>query len=371
MLRGIEKWITYFVLLIVFILGLVFLGKQIHVTNDLKQGIAQSNLASPDFQKIVGLHNASSKIFFLTFFSLCLLLIGIIIMMKRIERAYDYSEVKEKVRYHLKTTTPAMAMVVIGAFLLAFCTFRSSKIESLYAKQLVDNNRDKFATENNIPDAPISSPSVDSNAMTKLKSQDAPQPINSNITPGLNNVSNIMPNDQIGKSIPSTDSSALAKSKSDPSKPDKAQKAQTNTLGQNAQSIPLLSTHSNEAKKTESDSKKTISKPINNDKKGNNTHIAISKKSNESSSSNAPITPADVAWAGDFQRNVIVSGYNPTKSEEQRYSHVLKEGEKEMNSNLSWAYQFLQKTKKGYQPTIQELQRFETVVQQNLTQGAN
>ncbi|MBS1588155.1 MAG: hypothetical protein JST52_00940 [Bacteroidetes bacterium] len=368
MLRGIEKWITYFVLLIVFILGLVFLGKQIHVTNDLKQGITQSNIASPDFQKIVGLHNASSKIFFLTFLSLCLLLLGIIIMMKRIERAYDYSEVKEKVRYHLKTTTPAMAMVVIGAFLLAFCTFRSSKIESLYAKQLVDNNRDKFASENNIPNVPLGNPSVDSNAMTRLKSPNESQQIDTNKNSGLNNASNIVSNDQIGKNNKSDDMATLAQSKSNPSNPDKTKQAQANTLEEKAQSNPLMNLHPNELTKKESDSKGTISKPNNNDKKGNSSHIATSKKA---PSGNAPITPADISWAGDFQRNVVVSGYNPTKSEEQRYSQVLKKGEKEMNSNLSWAYQFLQKTKKGYQPTNQELQRFETVVQQNLTPGAN
>lgn len=171
MLRGIEKWVTYFVLFIVFIFGIVFLAKQIGLTADLKESLVQATQAgvnSGDLARITHLHNSSSKVFFLGFFALCLLLIGIIMVIRGIERAYDISEVKEKVRYHLKSTTPGIVMIVLASFLLAFCSYRTSYLETVYSSRLINYNNYKIASLGwKRPE--IAAVKIDSSVLPKLK----------------------------------------------------------------------------------------------------------------------------------------------------------------------------------------------------------
>ena len=317
MLRGTEKWVTYFVLVIVFIFGIVFLAKQIGVTTDLKHSLAQAKYAgiySGDLHRITVLHNASAKIFFLSFFALCLLLIGIIIIMKGIERAYAIPEVKEKVHHHLRSTTPGVVLTVLAAFLLAFCTYRASHIETVYSSRLIDYNNYKVAMLG--WDKKADTLRIDSTALQKLK----------------------------------TDVKKVA------SKLKKKGKSTTKKL---AKVVAI------KYDKKENDQKEAIAikqKPV------------PAKQETINKYHNKPVTHADFIWANQFQRNVTIYGYVPTKDEEDRYNHILDYYKKYdgdlMNNELNWAYSFLEKTKQGYEPKPGELRKYEQIIERNLRSSA-
>jgi hypothetical protein len=176
MLRGIEKVVTYLLMTVIVIFAVVFLVKQIGLTQELKHSLTQARnagLAVGDLHKITELHQSSARIFFLSFFAFLAIIIGLIIIINGTQRAYDISEVREKVRLQLRGTTPGIIMVVIGVFLLVFCSYRSSSLEGLYAAKLVDFNNYKIAMEGYAP-THSSRPTakvinVDSSALTKLK----------------------------------------------------------------------------------------------------------------------------------------------------------------------------------------------------------
>ena len=352
MLRGTEKWVTYFVLVIVFIFGIVFLAKQIGVTTDLKHSLAQAKYAgiySGDLHRITVLHNASAKIFFLSFFALCLLLIGIIIIMKGIERAYAIPEVKEKVHHHLRSTTPGVVLTVLAAFLLAFCTYRASHIETVYSSRLIDYNNYKVAMLG--WDKKADTLRIDSTALQKLK----------------------------------TDVKKVA------SKLKKKGKSTTKKLAKGRHSKAAKKQHPDVAKndkkslkKNQQPSKTTKAKvvAIKYDKKENDQKEAIAIKQKTAPAKqetinkyhNKPVTHADFIWANQFQRNVTIYGYVPTKDEEDRYNHILDYYKKYdgdlMNNELNWAYSFLEKTKQGYEPKPGELRKYEQIIERNLRSSA-
>ena len=134
MLRGIERILTYLIMGVVVVFAIVFLVKQVGLTTDLKDSLVQAKqagFAMGDLKKITELHQSSARVFFLSFFSFILLLIGVVIIIRGVEKAYDISEVKEKVRYHLRSTTPGVILVVLGTFLLAFSIYKTSNLETI------------------------------------------------------------------------------------------------------------------------------------------------------------------------------------------------------------------------------------------------
>ncbi|HRO43231.1 MAG TPA: hypothetical protein PL009_10380 [Flavipsychrobacter sp.] len=375
MLRGTEKWVTYFVLAIIFIFGIVFLAKQIGVTTDLKQTLAQAKAAgigSGDLKKITHLHNASAKVFFLSFFSLCFLLLGIIIIMRGIQRAYDISEVQEKVRHHLKSTTPGVVLVVLGCFLLAFCTYRVSYIETIYSARLVDYNNYKIALQGGgDKKADGLMPSVDTVAFNKLKTK--AKELFADVPDLPKKVA-----DKFDKKSKEQPIVATSKSKNEPKqdkkdKNNRQHKPAAVKVKKATPSIASSTTKKPDAKKTAKvvETKYDHVKKKEEEKPQSKSSVSEQKTKQETPSNYAgKIMASDVAWAEQFQRNVTIYGYVPTSAEEARYNRIRSIYEKDnggaINTELNWAYSFLQKTKRGYEPKPGEMRRFEEIVHRNI-----
>jgi len=372
MLRGTEKWVTYFVLLIVFIFGIVLLARQIGVTTNLKHSLVQArqlHIYSGDLKRIVHLHTASSKVFFLTFFALCLLVIGVIIIVRGTEKAYDIAEVKEKVRYHLKSTTPGVVLVVLSSFLLAFCAFRSSHIETIYSSRLIDYNNFKIASQAGSLQQTVRPVLVDTFSLNKLKTKDTKKTVvivnaskkEKHIAPAIAKPLALVKNttirkrkDVAHKQIPAIRNAkhmATAKSKS------KAGSAMV--LTETAKIIP---------------SKATTEKQLAGKDKKNIEVPSQPEKKLEPAAQEKKVTINDIKWAEQFQRNVTIYGYTPNLNEQTRFSTVLEymqlHGGSSLNKDLTWAYLFLEKTKRGYEPKAGEMQRYESIIQSNLKSAA-
>ena len=75
-------------------------------------------------------------------------------------------------------------------------------------------------------------------------------------------------------------------------------------------------------------------------------------------------------WANQFQRNVTIYGYEPSRAEKEKYNRVRAWAEQMnggmMNPELQWAYNFLEKTRKGYEPKQGEMRQYEQVIERNL-----
>ncbi len=340
MLRGTEKWVTYFVLAIVFILGVLFLARQIGVTTDLKQGLAQakaSGIMSGDLQRISGLHNASAKVFFLSFLAFCLLLIGVVIILRGVQRAYDISEVKEKVRHHLKSTTPGIVMVVLSAFLLAFSSYRIAYIETLYSSLLLDYNNYKIAVQGMKTISPgLQDPVVDTVAVSLLKNGEKKRKTG---LPGIYEQNTIAP--------------------PPPEKITSKHYAETKTMPKEQRQGST---------KSAAISARTKSVSLSSGSAG--------RKSSPDADKNKRLTEGDIRWAKHFQRKVILLGYVPPATERARYDRMRnlferEEYQKLMDNELKWAYNFLEKTRKGYEPEPGEMYRFEDIVNRNVSANAH
>jgi hypothetical protein len=347
MLRGTEKWVTYIVLAIVFIFGVIFLLQQIHTTVDLKDALSnakQTGVSGGDLRSITNLHNASAKIFFLSFFAFCLLLIGIITIMKAVERAYDIAEVKEKVRIHLKSATPGIVMVVISAFLLAFCSFRVAHVESEYTARLMDYNNEKLALQNWMKPETTTPLQPDTVAI---------------IQPARKETSNDGNKNKKTVAL-STTKPAVNKSAA------KTEKKKEAVAQQKKSANATQATATNTSSKKETP---TSQKPS---EKEHRANVAAAK--NHPAPALTKVTPEDIQWANQFERNVTIYGYVPSDVESSRYKQVRRYYEQNdgglMNDDLNWAYSFLEKTKKGYQPKAGELQRYESIIEQNIKSSA-
>jgi hypothetical protein len=347
MLRGTEKWVTYIVLAIVFIFGVIFLLQQIHTTVDLKDALSsakQTGATSGDLKSITNLHNASAKIFFLSFFAFCLLLIGIITIMRAVERAYDIAEVKEKVRIHLKSATPGIVMVVISSFLLAFCSFRVAHIESEYTARLMDYNNEKIALQNWMKPETTIPLQADTVAIIQ-----PPKKETSNKTSKSRKTA-----------ASSTSKPAVNKSSAKAEKKNDAVAHREN------------SSNTKQAIATNTSSKKEM--PASQKASQKEHKSAMAAANNHPAPPLTRVTPEDIQWANQFQRNVTIYGYVPSDVESSRYRQVRKYYEQNdgglMNDDLNWAYSFLEKTKKGYQPKAGELQRYESIIEQNIKSSA-
>lgn len=308
MLRATEKWVTYLVLTIILILGVVLLTRQIGITTTLKHELAkakQEGISAPDLSHIAYLHTSSSKMFLLGFISICFLVIGIIMMMRALEKANNMPEATEKVQRQIKSATPGMIIVVIAAFLLAFCAYRASHIETIYSSKMIAYNH-------------------------KLKNKD-----------------HVVLVKKDSHNIKSTE----AKTEEKPTSSEKP--------AQTVAHKPVKKTKSIVARQSHVSNKKNYSK----DKNASNSKSYWQRTENS-------ITQADIAWAKQFQRNVTIYGYVPTVGEEVRYNRIYDYMRRNfgtaMHTDLSWAYSFLQKTKQGYQPKPGEMRKYEDIVNRNV-----
>ncbi len=308
MLRGVEKWITYLVLAAVVILGVVLLSLQIETATDLRQSLSHAR-GSATSSYIMGLHHASVKAYVLTFFALCLLVMGIHLLLKNIDRAYEIAEVKEKVRYHLKGTTPGIVLVILGTFILAFSAYRNAHLETLSSSQLLSLSR-----QNNTHTQPERH--APSRALTH--------------------------SDTEGKLNTSTPVF------------DEADKHQTTTKPFVPKTTPAPHVPQ-QAKRMEK-------------KKTNARRAASLTQAPEASG--RPVSARELGWAKKFQRQVVIYGYLPTAQEERRYSDIMKRKPAAFQSDdtgMTWAFRYLQKTKNGYKPAPGELVKYESIVRRNVT----
>jgi len=336
MLRGTQKWITYSILAIIFIFGIAFLAKQIGVTTHLKHNLAQAKtagIAAGDLRQITHLHNSSAKVFFLSFFSLCLLLTGVIIIMKGIERAYEISEVKEKVRYHLNATTPGVILVVLGSFILSFCTWQVSKIETVYSSRLLDYNNYKVAMEG--------------------WQRPAPVPATSNSSASNSEKSKLIE--------PSADQRSAPIARSGKKK---------------AENIPARKSINKKPAVVKTD--RNIARSRDAVRQSDNTTTSDRLRNQGAGTINesvrGPLEPGAVAWAEQFQRKVTIYGYVPTSAEEAQYQRIIGKLSGDysgaLNGDLKWAYSFLRKTKTGYDPKPGEMKKFEEIVTRSVNSSA-
>ena len=448
MLRGIERIITYVVMAVIVVFAVIFLVKQIGLTTDLKENMVQAKqagLAVGDLGKITSLHQSSARVFFLSFFSFFLLLVGIIIIMRGIERAYDISEVKEKVRHHLKSTTPGIVMVVLASFLLVFSIYKSSNLEAAYSRKLVDFNNYKVAMEG-FKGPENSVVHVDSSVMSRLKGKgnavikstgkngtaatkkqdkkdnkakiagkpatlpasakqavkpappvaQKPQPArtiaktdNKNATKQASKpaaapkavVKKLVPShpQPVAKNskLPAAKIAAPATTKQVAATPPKAAKpvavAKSKAPAQVAQKQAAKAEKPAISKKTQpvtvkSQPKANKATMVYTDKKQKRQPIAKKDDTKEDESIDAaPVTAADVEWARSFQRRVTIYGYNPTHSEKKRYRNVYhKTGGRSFDNDMHWAYSFLEKTRKGYEPKPGEMSHYEDIIERKV-----
>lgn len=89
-----------------------------------------------------------------------------------------------------------------------------------------------------------------------------------------------------------------------------------------------------------------------------------------------PLTNDDIKWANQLAIESIAYGYTPNKYDNNKYALIVKKLHtditgKKINANLEWAYNLLQKTQKGYQPSAEELDKYEVVVTKSINGDIN
>jgi hypothetical protein len=93
----------------------------------------------------------------------------------------------------------------------------------------------------------------------------------------------------------------------------------------------------------------------------------VTEDADEPIDNNIDVSADDVAWANELALRSVVHGYFPTRDENQQYADIANNAGKNgtglhVNEELRWAYGLLLKTKKGYEPTSWELERYEAVI---------
>lgn len=328
MLNKIQKLISYIIFGVIILFAFAFLSKQLSLTYHLRETLLHTNNANfniEDLKNITKLHQASARVFLLAFFSFLVIITGFAIVMNGINKAYDIAEVKEKVRLHLKSTGTGLLMIIAGLFLLAFCSYKHSSIETFYSSRLVNYHR-------NISLSP------------KVAQQNAePLHIDSSMLP------------HTFKSLSQFDH------KSNTRHPEHVLMIAKTNKKHEVQStlINIKNTINNQTKSSNSIQKS-------NSKIDNYISIPLAKK-NEQNSENI-VSEKDVDWAKQLEKNAVVYGYVPHERDVKKYENVSKQKGSELNGDMHWAYTFLEKTAQGYQPNDNELRRYERIIEDNVQQ---
>ena len=87
-----------------------------------------------------------------------------------------------------------------------------------------------------------------------------------------------------------------------------------------------------------------------------------------------PVTEKEMNWAEQLALKSVVYNYSPTNYEKETYSKIVnrilaKDNKTALNEDIHWAFSFLLKTKNGYQPSPEELNKYEEIVHLYLTKG--
>lgn len=86
----------------------------------------------------------------------------------------------------------------------------------------------------------------------------------------------------------------------------------------------------------------------------------------ESNTPPMPVSAEEVNWANQLAVRAITNGYTIRKGEKLKYLQIVARTDKDpvarIDLQLNWAFMFLMKTESGYQPSGEELDRYEEVV---------
>jgi hypothetical protein len=82
-----------------------------------------------------------------------------------------------------------------------------------------------------------------------------------------------------------------------------------------------------------------------------------------------PVSTEERNWAAQLEANAIKYGYYPTKADNDRYNKIYSgSGPSSSNTSNHWAFTLLQKMQDGYQPTPEEMSRYENIISSDLSQ---
>lgn len=155
MFNGKEKWLVYLCLMLALAINAILIIKQLQYTYNLRMMYLtgeRTNLPVPTHQQVMLINEAFSKTFFLIFFCFWMILFGTLIFFTQSERVYR-SERADEVKLLWKATAPGIAMIAVGAIILAYSISRYSNTRL----QLASNDQDRsheYIMEKKLPAPP-------------------------------------------------------------------------------------------------------------------------------------------------------------------------------------------------------------------------
>jgi hypothetical protein len=400
MYRGRANAVVYFFLCLSILIIGILVYKQIQFSYVLKETVAGSDrsyFSVKALKEILAMNQVSLRTFFFTFVCFLIVLVSLLIVLQSTEKAYKLTN-ESNVRYTIKMTYPGIVLAVIGCFFLALSIYRSSDLQINASNRLVDQKKYQI-----VLDSLFEEKMMLEQGITALKQQPGKPLASAHKGASAKNVKQSAP--QAGEvSAPAPVPAPVAATgpsepKTTMNKGSKTQPDISSVVGQ----LPAVPLANKESKKEKSLKKQEVAKQIKpanvandktkpEDKKASEPKVASSKDTKPAAElakaqeekpvkedENTAVSPQELKYAKQLQREATIYGHYPSNSELNAYNSIYKRlqkrrsegdasaaGKQVFNSELHWAFALLQKTKIGYQPTPEELVRYEQTVQRNL-----
>lgn len=342
--KGFSNWLIYLLLTAIAILVVLSLAGQMGVVRELKHYILEarkSGLSDVSFLEIIRLHRRFTGLLIVSFFGFLLLCAGLITVMQHTRDAFHFSEAQDRVRGSLKKTLPGILMLAVGTLALAIANYGYSYLERRYSVILSGIHKN-YAVERAMLKP------ADTIAITTK-----PTRVDSGAQANQQNVQ--------------ASSSSISLSKNKIAEHKKSIAGSHSSNGQHS-GKKSQSTHQLAAKVVDTQAlkpdvaKQTTDTPSTNTA-ATNTKTVSPTPVEENAANNDPIR-----WAISMQRRVVMFGYVPTRRDREEYNEIIRvhSGDMAFDGDMRWAYGLVTKALDGFQPTMDELHRYERIVSQSL-----
>ena len=308
MSKGVARVAIYLLLTIPLIVIGILISKQIQYAYELRKDFVEGNklqFSASDTQQIMAASELSTRSFFLIFICFLMILCGLLITLRGTESAFSISK-ETKVRYSLRTAYPGVAMAIFGCLLLAYSIYKSAQLQQITTHQVLNMAALKQKAKIKQID------SVQSNDIVVFE-------------PGIDTAGALIADDDVAPIDP-----------------------------------PFVETVKTEKEVKHEPGKHRVQP------------VAVQEAPVKLPGFNeAAVSEDDVRWANQLASRSIAYGYSPSKSDNRRYNSIMRGIDKggnnsRMNGELRWAFDLLKRTQSGYQPSSQELQRYESAISQQL-----
>jgi hypothetical protein len=300
MFKGVARFAVYLIVFIPLIVIAVLITKQIQYAFDLRKAVVSGSGAKLPYADLeqIMATNELSTRSFFLIFICFLMILCGLLIILRGTESAFVTSKETKVKYSIRTVYPGLFIAIAGCLLLAYSIYKSSQLQFDTTAQLIE-----VKTKANQQYA------YNSDAIASVYQEDL----------------------DTTTTIEAIRQATLAKT------------------------YPVSLPKPLQAPKIITPATPVVFKPIE------------VKEDDEPEENTIDVSADDIAWANELALRSVAFGYFPTKDEIQQYTDISRNAGNNgtglrLNEDLRWAYSLLLKTKKGYEPTPFELERYESVI---------